>query len=250
MSDVRRKLVRLMILILPAILLIAAMYAFRGDLRDAAAKPRNPGWMHEKHKFDTRKRRDELGPWVSKFIAKLSDNGIYGFKEPASGFSIVVRGEQGATRYVPGSKELVVWGIRDEAAIQRELSRLITCAMLWEGAPDADFSPWFVEGVSRFYESTDVSAVGSRKEPLTKRAADHPPASLGAAKAARPESPNFDAVSHSLVAFIHEQYPAEKIALYAAVERAGGPVPPGAFESVFGPETEFEKAWRDDLLRR
>lgn len=249
MSEVRRRLVRFMILVLPALLLLAAMYAVRGDLRDSAARSRNPGYVRHNNWFESRRRADDLGDWTHEFTELLAKQGTYGFKIPASGFRIEIRSEQGSTRYEPGSNTLIVWGARENLdAIKLEVSRLIARAMLREGAPDAGFSPWFEEGVSQFYKGTQTAVVGSRKRDLSDRAAMNPPASLAAALSARPDSHNFDAVSHSLVAFLHEGYGTEKIAQYAAEERRPGQVPPGTFERIFG--AEVEKAWRDDLLRR
>ena len=259
MNDVRRRLIRLSVLMLPALLLIAAVYVARGDFRDAASS-----LMAPRYKFDNgrltflmkgKARAEALATWTLKVISMLKEQPhyrIYGFKSPKAGFLVEVRSEPGPTECEQGSNRIVISGIPDDApweSIQRDLSRLIARTMLREGAPDADFSPWFEEGVSRFYETTQnpVSSIGSRKDDLITQAARNPPLSLAEALSAR-RGAYFEAVSHSIVAFLHVAFGADKIAQYADIERAPGSVPLGEFERIFG--DDVERRWREFLDNR
>lgn len=250
MSDVRRRFVRLSIFLLPAFLVLAALHFLRSDLRDAVPNFLNPGYRRDGHTFIVRgkDRADKLGAWTRDAIAKLQENGrIYGFKGPKSGFRVEVRSEPGPSECDPGSNRILIRGIPDDAPaddIKPDLSRLIARAMLRQGAPDADFSPWFETGVSWYFEGTPK---GSRKDPLIAQAARNQPPTLADALSAR-HGANFEAVSHSIVAFLHESFGADTIARYASIEREAGPVPAGSFERVFGPDAE--KDWRDFLERR
>jgi len=252
MSDVRRRFVRLSIFLLPALLILAALHVFRGDLRDAA-----PGLMMPRYTFDGvtfimrgRSRAEALAPWTMSAIAELKQRGaIYGFKAPEKGFLVEVQSAAGASECEARSNRIVIKGVRDDAPwelIRPDLSRLIARTMLREGAPDADFSPWFEEGVSRFYEGLGTP-FGSRKPELIVNAARNPPESLEAALESR-KGAYFDAVSHSVIAFLHEAYRAELIAKYAEIERAPGSVPLGEFQRIFGKDVEDE--WREFLERR
>ena len=253
MSDVRRRFVRLSIFLLPALMILAALHFFRGDLRDAA-----PSLMMPRYTFDNvtfimrgRSRAELLAPWTLETISELKKRGaIYGLKAPEAGFLIEVQSAGVASECAVKSNRIVIRGIRDDAPweqIKEDLSRLIARSMLREGAPDADFSPWFEEGVSRYYEGT-LPPFGSRKVELIIKAARNPPASLEAALEARPASAYFEAVSHSIIAFLHEAYTADLIAKYAEIERAPGSVMLGEFQRIFG--KDVEKEWREFLEKR
>jgi len=252
MSDVRRRFVRLSIFLLPALLILAALHFFRGDLREAA-----PSLMMPRYAFDGvtfimkgRSRAEALAPWTQQVIEKLKErSAIYGFKAPERGFLIEVQSAGAASECELKSNRIVIRGIRDDAPwelIRQDLSRLIARTMLREGAPDADFSPWFEEGVSRFYEGLQPP-FGSRKPELIVHAARNPPASLEGALESRGGA-YFAAVSHSIIAFLHEAYTAELIAKYAEIERAPGSVMLGEFQRIFG--KDVEKEWREFLAQR
>lgn len=252
MSDLRRRFVRLSVFLLPAFLILAVLHFARSDLRDAVSSILSPGYLRGGNRFEvkTKERADKLGAWTEEAIRRLqSDNRIYGFKPPKAGFRIEVRSEAGPSECDPGSNRILIRGIADDAPvdkIQPDLSRLIVRAMLREGAPDAAYSPWFEEGVSRFYEGTQA-LVGSRKDDLITTAARNAPASLAEALEAKGGA-YFDAVSHSIVAFLHEAFRVDKLADYAKIEREPGPVPAGAFERIFG--SDVERRWRDYLDKR
>ena len=259
MNDVRRRLIRLSVLVLPALLLIAAVYVVRADFRDASS-----ALMAPRYKFDNgrltflmkgKARTEALAVWTRDVISNLvksRDFRTYGFKEPKGGFLIEVRSEPGSTGCEQGSNRIVISGIPDDApweSVQHDLSRLIARTMLREGAPDADFSPWFEEGVSRYYETTQnpVSSIGSRKDDLITLAARNPPLSLDEALSAR-RGAYFEAVSHSIVAFLHQAFGSDKISQYAEIERAPGSVPLGEFQRIFG--DDVERRWREFLENR
>lgn len=256
MNDVRRRIIRLSVLVLPALLLIAAVYVVRADFRDAAS-----ALMAPRYKFDNgrliflmkgKARAEPLAAWAGELISKLKSDRIYGFRYPKAGLLVEVRNQPGTTGCERGSNRIVISGIPDDApweSIERELSRLIALAMLREGAPDADFSPWFEEGVSRFYETTQnpISSIGSRKDDLITLAARNPPQSLVEALSAR-RGAYFEAVSHSIVAFLHGAFLPDKIAQYVDIERAPGSVPIGEFQRIFG--DDVERRWREYLDNR
>lgn len=252
MSDFRRRFVRLSVFLLPAFALLAALNFARGDLRDAVAGLLSPGYRRGGHTFvmKGKARANTLGDWINDSISRLQERDrIYSFKIPKSGFRIEVRSEAGPSECDPGSNRILIRGIADDAPVEKiqpDLSRLIVRAMLREGAPDATYSPWFEEGVSRFYEGTQT-LVGSRKDELIAIAARNPPASLAEALG-NARGAYHEAVSHSIVAFLHDAFPVEKIAEYAALERKPGPVPAGTFERLFG--QDVEKEWRDYLERK
>jgi hypothetical protein len=252
MSDLRRRFVRLSIFLLPAFLLLAALHLFRGDLRDAASNYMRSGYTFHGNFFLMRghQRAEALGVWTRDAIREiLKRDRIYRFKEPKSGFRIEIRSEAGTSECEPGSNLIVICGIAENApmaTVQRDLSRLIARAMLREGSPEAAFSPWFEEGVSRFYEGTQPP-YGSRKDDLIADAARNQSFTLAKALEAD-RGADFDAISHSITAFLHDAFAAEVIARYADIEREPGPVPRGEFERIFG--QDVEKEWRDFLERR
>jgi len=252
MSDFRRRFVRVSVFLLPAFLLLAALHFFRGDLRDAAASLMTPRYVFDDLTFIMRgrARAEQLAGWLRKEITDLQSNDrIYRFKTPASGFRIEVRNEQKPSECYVGSNRILICGIPDDAPwerIQPDLSRLVARVMLREGAPDADYSPWFEEGVSRFYEGAKM--IGYRKDELITTAFRNQPATLAEALASRRDAPYFDAISHSIVAFLHVAYSVDKRAQYAEIERAPGSVPLGEFERIFDPDVE--RKWRDYLDRR
>lgn len=250
MNDARRRAVRISIFLLPALLTLAGFHVARGDLRDSAAVWSNFGYVRDGHRFNIRgrDRAESLSSWVQQVIRTLENNRMYGFKAPSAGFQIAVRPRGGASEFIRGSNRILIQGIADDVpvdAIKKDLSRLIAKAMLWTGSPDADFSPWFEEGVSRFYEGP--LAEGSRKDELLLNAARNRPKSLADLMTTQ-KGPYFDALSHAIVAFLHEAYSEDLRARYADVEREPGPVPPGTFERIFG--ENVEKSWNEFLDRR
>lgn len=251
MSDARRRIVRLSIFLLPALLLLAGIHVARADLRDKAKNATNPGIKRYGHSVNmgNLKLADEILAFTRDTIVKLQElNWIYGFKAPEKGLEIDVRKEGGISDCPPGSNRIIIRGITDDARIDdvyRELSRLIARAMLREDAPDADFSPWFEEGVSRYFEGT-VPHLGSRKEKLIAAAARNPPRSLADVLNA-PKGAYLEA-AHAIVAFLHDTYAPGSIVAYASEERRPGPVSPGAFERIFAPDVE--KRWLEYLAQK
>src|SRR5262245_46416443 len=230
MSDARRRVVRLSIFLLPALLLLAALYVLRGDLRASAASFMVPRYTQDGLTLilKGKSRAEPLAAWLREEIAELRKRDrIYRFTLPKAGFVVEVQSEPGPSYCDRGSNRIVIRGIPDDAPwelIQPDLSRLAVRAMLREGAPDADYSPWFEEGVSTFYEGAKM--IGSRKVEPIRTAARNAPKSLAEALAARPGS-YFSDVSHSIVAFLHEAFTVDMIAKYAEIERAPGSVPLG-----------------------
>lgn len=251
MSDARRRVVRLSIFLLPALLLLAALYVFRGDLRASAASFMVPRYTQDGLTLimKGRNRAEPLGEWLRGEIASLKKRDqIYRFTLPKAGFQVEVQSEPGPSYCDPGSNRIVIRGIPDDAPwerIQPDLSRLVVRAMLREGAPDAEYSPWFEEGVSTYYEGSKM--IGSRKVEPIRSAARNAPKSLAEALAARGGA-YFSDVSHSIVAFLHEAFTADIIARYAEIERAPGSIPLGEFQRIFG--HDVEGAWREYLERR
>src|SRR5688572_23629134 len=250
MSESRRRFVRLSIFLLPALLILAALHLFRGDLRDAA-----PSLMTPRYTFDgvtfimrSRTRAEALAPWTLDAVDRLRKSAaIYGFKAPEAGFLIEVQSSGAVSDCEVKSNRIVIRGIPDDAPVEDiklNLSRLLARTMLREGSPDASFSPWFEEGVSNFYEGSQPP-FGSRKSERIARAARNTPASLVAALEARPTGAYFADVSHSIIAFLHEAKKADLIAKYVEIERAPGSVPLGVFQSIFGEDIEQE--WREFL---
>jgi hypothetical protein len=249
MSDARRRAIRLSLFLLPALVVLAGFHVARPDLRDAAASATHRGYFIDGHRYVMRgrKRAEDLSAFVRRFIEDLRKVRIYGFQPPPNGFVIEVVSRPGATESIPGSNRILISGVQDDEPadrIKEDLSRLIALAMLRLGAPDAEFSPWFEEGVSRFYSGSQPP-FGSRKDGLLRRAALNPPASV--ADALHAGRTNFDAISHSLAAFLHESFAEEVIAKFAAIEREPGPVSPGDFERIFGAEVGVK--WREFLDR-
>src|SRR5262245_25592628 len=167
MSDARRRAVRFSIFLLPALVTLAGFHVARPDLRDAAANPANRGFYIDGHRYVMRgrKRAEELSVFVRDVVTRLQKDRIYGFKVPPNGFLIEVVSKAGATESIPGSSRILIQGIQDDEPADRikdDLSRLIAVSMLRLGAADAAFSPWFEEGVSRFYSGTQPP-FGSRK---------------------------------------------------------------------------------------
>src|SRR5688572_19867747 len=241
MNDARRRFVRLSILLMPAIVPLAAIHAFRGELREVAASMQKPGYSIYGNTFVmSRGRAESLAEWTRSYIDSLKDNRIYGFKEPESGFRIEMRTAPGTSEAIEGSNRIILRGITEGTSLDKilpDLSRLISRAMLRTGAPGSSVSPWFEEGVSRYYEGTQ-RPFGSRKDQLILEVALSGPPSLAAALEAKKESPYFAATSHSLVAFLHRAYTTDVISSYAEIERRPGPVPPGEFQRIFGAQVE------------
>ena len=237
MSDGRRRAVRLSIFLLPALVVLAGFHVARPDLREAASGSGSRGFFIDGHRYVMRgrKRAEDLSRFVVEFIDQLKGDRIYGFQAPPNGFLIEVTSGAGASD-VPGSSRILI-RIPEDAPVEdikADLSRLMALAMLRLGTPDADFSPWFEEGVSRYYAGTR-RPFGSRKDLLVAIAGQHPPASIDKAMNPR-DLTHFHALSHSITAFLHESIDPQVIAKYADVERQRGPVPPGEFERIFGPE--------------
>jgi hypothetical protein len=253
MSEFRRRFVRLSVLLLPAFLALAGLYGFRGDLRDAAARTPRSGFVRDGNTFfiQGREREEALAVWVHKFTEDLKDRygAVYGFTTPKSGFVIEVTPVGVGEECHPGSNRIAIRGIPDDLPLEEikdDLSRLIARTMLREGAPRETLSPWFEEGVSRFFEGTK-SPYGSIKKPLFDQAAAAGPVSLADGRAG-PRRTHFEALSHSIVAFLHSEYPADTIARYVKEEHGAGPVRPGTFERIFG--TDVERGWHNFLERR
>jgi hypothetical protein len=251
MSDVRRRAVRLSIFLLPALLILAALHYFRDDLRDSASSLMTPRYTFHDMTFVMRgrARAEQLAGWLRREITELRNNDrIYGFKEPAGGFRIEVRSEQRPSESFVGSNRILIGGIPDDApweVIQTPLSRLVARVMLREGALDADFSPWFEEGVSRFYEGARM--IGSRKDDLIFSASQNHPRTLAEALDSRGGA-HFEAVSHALIVFLHVAYGPDLRTRYAQIERSPGSVPLGEFERIFG--QDVERRWLDFIERR
>jgi|SRR5688572_18286434 len=251
MNDTRRRFVRLSIFMMPAIVPLAGIHVFRGDLRDAAASMQKPGYALYGNTFVmSRNRAESLGPWTRDFIAYLRDNNrIYGFKAPDSGFRIEIRTSPGTSEAIPGSNRIILRGVTEDAplgGIQEDLSRLVSKALLRTGAPDADFSPWFEEGVSLYYKGNQ-RPYGSRKAELIREIRMRRAPSLADALQVKKDSPYFGAISHSLVAFLEDAYLDDVISTYAEIECQPGPVPPGEFQRIFGPTAE--QNWHDFIER-
>ena len=253
MSEFRRRFVRLSILLLPAFLVLAGLYGTRADLRDAAARTVRSGFVRDGNTFfiHGREREEALAAWVGKFIEELKERhgAVYGFTTPKAGLVIEVTPVGVGEECYPGSNRIVIRGIPDDAPLEEikdDLSRLITRTMLREGAPQAAFSPWFEEGVSRYFEGTQPR-YGSVKAYLMSQASAAGEVSLADMLAGRRRS-HFESLSHSIVAFLHREYPPDTIARYVKEEQAPRPVPPGTFERIFG--TDVEKGWHNFLERR
>lgn len=252
MNDTRRRFVRLSIFLVPAIVPVAGIHVFRGDLRDVAASMQKPGYAIYGNTFImSRNRAESLGPWTRDFVAYLRDNNrVYGFKAPDSGFRIEIRSSPGTSEAIPGSNRILLRGFTEETPldkIQTDLSRLIAKALLRTGAPDAGYSPWFEEGVALYYEGTTQRPYGFRKAELIRDVRLRHPPSLADALQVRKDSPYFGAISHSLVAFLEEAYLDDVISKYAEIERQPGPVPPGEFQRIFGPDVE--QNWHEFIER-
>lgn len=250
MSDVRRRVVRLSIFLLPALLVLAALHFFRDDLRDSASSLMTPRYTFDNMTFVMRgrARAEQLAGWLRKEINEIRNDPTYGFKEPASGLRIEVRSEPRPSEFFAGSNRILIGGIPDDAPwelIQTPLSRLVVRVMLREAAPDADYSPWFEEGVSRFYEGARM--IGSRKDDLIYSASQNHPKTLAEALDSRGGA-HFEAVSHALVVFLHVAYGRDLRTRYAQIERAPGSVPLGEFERIFG--QDVERKWLDFIERR
>lgn len=254
MSDLRRRFVRGSVFLLPAFLAVAALHVYRGDLREWYSNVLTPSYHRAPHTYlirGSRERVDRITKWTETVVKELENrHQAFGFRLPDKGFQIDIRREPGPSDWDEPLNRIIIRGVPDDApaeSVRPDLSRLIARAMLAAGAPpDAQLSPWFVEGVSTYFESTSES-LGSRKEDLIRTAYFNRPETLERALASKP-GPYFSAISHSIVAFLKLAYREPVIAEYAAVERKPGPVSPGEFERIFGREAEGK--WRESLENR
>jgi len=252
MSEPSRMAAKLAVYLLPAILVAGALRLWGSDLRALVVRiyrggPRTVDSVNFTFTLPDRLWQKELPDWTEAMLAELVEHGKpLGFHAPPAKLQIVVIDGPIAPAFNAKENSITLRKTDKPQDARVILSNLLTRALLHQaGPPDAAWSPWFEEGLATYFQS-DAEIMGSRKPDLIREAARLDPMDLSTLlRGSSSTSPGFSAAGHSLVAYLYTDHREDRIKEYVAEERHPGPVVPGAFERIFGPDVE--KEWKKSL---
>jgi hypothetical protein len=269
-NGLHRGAVKLAAILVPALLLIGGLRVFGSGLRAAVrhvTTPRtivDPDSGHEWIMPRDYRHEREVKDFVPRFLSWVSDERAGPFRLthnrlPKLRFHLYDQAPPGAGpthaggAFSAADRAVLVDLAGDPAAaeVKTALAHGLAHALLHYHAPDAQWSPWLVEGIAQYYEAHEPGTIAWRPLRIRDISKDVKPGFLESLlkMEALPADRLHAHASYALVCYLlhGNETLRRRLGEYYAKEMEPGRAARAAFEAAFGPLAEFEAAWIDWL---